>query len=66
MSSVISDSGLSSSPTSQRSRRRSSAASGVFSPAELKEDGITIVPNGNIKKLKWKVRTHMRQVLIDR
>jgi hypothetical protein len=45
MSSVVSDTTMSTSPMSQRSRRRSSAVEGVFSPKELQEDGVQIVPN---------------------
>ncbi|ORY79380.1 hypothetical protein BCR37DRAFT_381522 [Protomyces lactucae-debilis] len=55
MSSVVSDTTMSTSPMSSRSRRRSSAAEGVFSPKELQEVGVEIVPNPNIKKLKWRI-----------
>ncbi|BFZ56821.1 oxidation resistance protein 1 [Savitreella phatthalungensis] len=68
MSSVVSDSTLGSSPVSQRSRRRSSAAEGVYSPKELAEEGIKIVlPQGKtLKKLKWQINRAPGKIDFDK
>ena len=67
MSSVVSDSTLASSPISQRSRRRSSAAEGVFSPKELQEDGVKIEPNIKLlKKLKWQINHSPTKINLDK